>query len=806
MSLSQASKSDMPYQVRSLYRSLLRQGNQFAAYNFREYAKRRTRDSFREHQKETDDRRIQELVQAGLKDLQMLKRQTVISQFFQLDRLVVESGKTGKQKGDAGGIVRQKDQGQAAVTFPTFGYADNTIDGTEHVRVYWLGLDSWYPELRSLLDAAHGQATSPHAPAFTTRRDFPPTENTIASPPPDLRTPANRGSRLRYFYLLPAIVMAPFRNRDRSNRSGRGQVEHNVLEGLPINQYREVEITIGPTSTENQWVDKDAWPELPMPRDSHLLPEYSQRVLRTTRRGQTYKPPAPPEEDKDGPDEEDEPKEVPQGFMVKKWVKVPRHLEDTEPEYLAKRRKGLPSQYVTHSQLSAQPAGLRETKVKKTDAEGNVSVYKVLVPEGQAVEGEIQATDTVVEAAPVAAAPGTVVEGVGVVNAEGVVVAKDIMQQTPPRRKHPPKKKKRKGGPGRGKKKVVFAEGAPEQGTPASGAESGTLAVPGAKQQEGSVEPSEGGDTPMPDAGDEEEGSGEEGSDDEEREEGTHSPTPAGSVPPAEILAAPASAPAVDSPKEIVMEEVPLVEAAVVPEPSASAPSEPTTLRAIDTTASVQASSEHEKEEKTGRDPSSSPELPLSAMAHSRQNSLNQISTLPTVEAPVPAPASEPEPEPEPVPVQVEEPAPIVESVPTPEPVLALAPAPKLVSAPEPISAPELVPEPEPLSAPEPVSAPEAVSAPELVPAPEPVSSPEFAPALEAAPAPEAAPTPEPVPTAESVPAAEPVPAPTLEQSPITEQTMAEEAPASDGEPDLLGSLERQLDKESESMAAPNQA
>ncbi|KAF2691861.1 hypothetical protein K458DRAFT_482542 [Lentithecium fluviatile CBS 122367] len=111
MSLSQASKSDMPYQVRSLYRSLLRQGNQFAAYNFREYAKRRTRDSFREHQKETDDRRIQELVQAGLKDLQMLKRQTVISQFFQLDRLVVESGKTGKQKGDAGGIVRQKDQG-----------------------------------------------------------------------------------------------------------------------------------------------------------------------------------------------------------------------------------------------------------------------------------------------------------------------------------------------------------------------------------------------------------------------------------------------------------------------------------------------------------------------------------------------------------------------------------------------------------------------------------------------------------------------------------------------------------------------
>lgn len=39
------------------------------------------------------------------------QRQTVVSQFFQLDRLVVEGGKTGKQKGNDGGIVRQKEQG-----------------------------------------------------------------------------------------------------------------------------------------------------------------------------------------------------------------------------------------------------------------------------------------------------------------------------------------------------------------------------------------------------------------------------------------------------------------------------------------------------------------------------------------------------------------------------------------------------------------------------------------------------------------------------------------------------------------------
>ncbi|KAI9796700.1 MAG: hypothetical protein M1833_006040 [Piccolia ochrophora] len=136
------------------YRSLLRQSRNFAAYNFREYAKRRTKDAFREHQGERDERKVQELIQKGLKELQTLKvraapelsrtpelrrcidamleerpknrdrikhqtmsrdvivhRQTVVSQFFQLDRLVVEGQASGKQTGDSGGIVRQKDTG-----------------------------------------------------------------------------------------------------------------------------------------------------------------------------------------------------------------------------------------------------------------------------------------------------------------------------------------------------------------------------------------------------------------------------------------------------------------------------------------------------------------------------------------------------------------------------------------------------------------------------------------------------------------------------------------------------------------------
>lgn len=56
------------------FRSLLRQSSQFAAYNFREYAKRRTKDAFREnHDKDLGERETQELIQRGLKELQMMK-------------------------------------------------------------------------------------------------------------------------------------------------------------------------------------------------------------------------------------------------------------------------------------------------------------------------------------------------------------------------------------------------------------------------------------------------------------------------------------------------------------------------------------------------------------------------------------------------------------------------------------------------------------------------------------------------------------------------------------------------------------
>ncbi|VVT50189.1 uncharacterized protein SAPINGB_P002645 [Magnusiomyces paraingens] len=74
----------------SLYRNLLRQGSRLAAYNFREYALRRTRDAFRANKAIDDLRETQVLIQKGHKELAVLKRQAIISQMYAAQKLVVE--------------------------------------------------------------------------------------------------------------------------------------------------------------------------------------------------------------------------------------------------------------------------------------------------------------------------------------------------------------------------------------------------------------------------------------------------------------------------------------------------------------------------------------------------------------------------------------------------------------------------------------------------------------------------------------------------------------------------------------------
>lgn len=229
-----------------------------------------------------------------------------------------------------------------------------------------------------------------------------------------------------------------------------------------MKHWRKQPVTVNPAPPKDQsniaHAQNNGWPELPMPKDSHLLAPWAQALLRAARMGQVLRPPAAPvEEDKEPGEDEDAEGDVEPGFTATKWGVVPSHLEGQEVKFLADRRKGLPPLNGGAAGAVAGAGQMRNIKIRKTDVEGHAHVLGVLVPEGQAVDGEIVDENTTLSEAP---APGTVVEGVGVVNAEGLVIAGDQVQSTPPRKRLPPPKRRPK-GPGRGrKKKVAFAPGA----------------------------------------------------------------------------------------------------------------------------------------------------------------------------------------------------------------------------------------------------------------------------------------------------------------------------------------------------------
>ncbi|KAL9603602.1 MAG: hypothetical protein Q9219_001105 [cf. Caloplaca sp. 3 TL-2023] len=255
--------------------------------------------------------------------------------------------------------------------------------------------------------------------------------------------------------------MAPLRNNRSSHRSGRSQIDHDVFEGLPVRHWRKTSVAISTALQKDESTTSPAketlFVELAMPRDAQLLSPLSQALLRAARSGEiTKKASLQPllEDDKENAEDDDAVPNVELGFMAKRWAAVPRHLEGPELEFLAKRRKGLPSVYTDSVGQANGPIPMRKARVKKIDGGGNTTILDVLIPEGQTVEGEVVEEEADVTQAP---APGTIVEGVGVANAEGVIVAGKQPLPTPPRRRPPPPKRKAK-GPGRGrKKKVAFA-------------------------------------------------------------------------------------------------------------------------------------------------------------------------------------------------------------------------------------------------------------------------------------------------------------------------------------------------------------
>lgn len=77
-------------QILGLYKNLLTNAYKFDNYNFREYARRRIHDAFKQYKNETDEDKITTFFNEGINNLAMLKRQGTISQMYTFDKLVVE--------------------------------------------------------------------------------------------------------------------------------------------------------------------------------------------------------------------------------------------------------------------------------------------------------------------------------------------------------------------------------------------------------------------------------------------------------------------------------------------------------------------------------------------------------------------------------------------------------------------------------------------------------------------------------------------------------------------------------------------
>lgn len=77
-------------QVLGLYRQFIKNASHFNDYNFRNYFLRRAKTTFRENRDVKDQEKLDALYTDALKDLGVLKRQSLISQMYTFDKLVVE--------------------------------------------------------------------------------------------------------------------------------------------------------------------------------------------------------------------------------------------------------------------------------------------------------------------------------------------------------------------------------------------------------------------------------------------------------------------------------------------------------------------------------------------------------------------------------------------------------------------------------------------------------------------------------------------------------------------------------------------
>ncbi|XP_055689026.1 LYR motif-containing protein 4 [Lutzomyia longipalpis] len=76
--------------ILSLYKLMLRESQKFTSYNYREYARRRIRDGFRDNKALSDSQTIENQIKYANDNLQIIQRQALIGDLYKTDKLVIE--------------------------------------------------------------------------------------------------------------------------------------------------------------------------------------------------------------------------------------------------------------------------------------------------------------------------------------------------------------------------------------------------------------------------------------------------------------------------------------------------------------------------------------------------------------------------------------------------------------------------------------------------------------------------------------------------------------------------------------------
>ncbi|XP_067857888.1 LYR motif-containing protein 4 [Heptranchias perlo] len=78
-------------QVLSLYRVMLKESKKFSSYNYRTFAIRRIKDTFRENKNVTNPEVIQELIEKAKDNVEIIRRQVLIGQLYTTQKLIIEN-------------------------------------------------------------------------------------------------------------------------------------------------------------------------------------------------------------------------------------------------------------------------------------------------------------------------------------------------------------------------------------------------------------------------------------------------------------------------------------------------------------------------------------------------------------------------------------------------------------------------------------------------------------------------------------------------------------------------------------------